>query len=324
MKANWKLALMGLAVLAFVACDKKNEPTALKITPAQAEVAVAATVQLTANLEVTWSSSNPDIAGVNDKGLVTGVAEGEATISAKAVKTNEVATCKITVTKGGVNPGEYTNPISVTDGSLADWDKLDPQYVFVAERPADAAYMGLKKVKVYADAYYINIQAEYDEEEIIDRTSVPFHCYFNTDNSDETGGGAGQWTDLNEDVLLEGFFFAAEEWDGDTPLDDGAPCAYEPDAFAWAGAVGAEDWAWEALTASAPFAFSQHVGNVVEIQLIRELVPVPTNAPWSADEFGVGFDIQQAWNSVGILPQVSPTDDNSAGKTVKLQVKIKK
>jgi hypothetical protein len=257
MKFNWKLALMGIAAVALVACKEKNTPS--------------------------------------------GGGEG-----------------------GEGGEGEYVNPISVTDGSLADWDKLDAQYVFVAERPADAAYMGLKKVKVYADQYYINIQAEYDAEEIIDHTSVPFHCYFNTDNSDATGGGAGQWTDLNEDVLLEGFLFAAEFDENDEPLDAGSPVAYEPGAFAWAGEVGAEAWAWEELTASAVFSFSQHVGNVVEIQMIRELIPVPTSAPWNADEFGVGFDIQQAWNSVGILPQVSPTDDNSAGKTVKLQVKIKK
>ena len=255
MKANWKIALMCVATLAFFACKDQNTP---------------------------------------DQGGQGG--------------------------QGGGGEQEYVNPISVTDNSLADWDALDQNYVFEAVCPEDAAYMGLKKVKVYADEYYINVQAEYDPQEIVDRSWTPFHFYFNTDNSDKTGG-FGQWTDLNCDVLLEGAVFALA--DEEDPTSAG-PCAYEPDAFAYGAEPGTDEWAWEALTAGGAFSASQHVGGIIEIQLIRELIPTPANAPWNADEFGVGFDIQQSWESVGILPQVSPTDENSAGRAHKLQVKIKK
>ena len=318
MKAN-KFFAIALAALAFVACEKKPEPSqTLTITPAQAEVAVAATVQLTANMEVTWSSSDATIASVNDKGLVTGVKEGEATITAKGVKVDGIATCKIKVTPGGVTPPP-TQGISVTDNSIEDWKTLPADKVASCECPADANYLGLKGAAVYADAVYINILVEYDPEEIIDRDWTPFHVYINTDNSDATGGYGDQWNDANTDILMEGAVFALA--DENDPASAG-PCAYEPDVFAWTGEVGGTGWTWEGLTVAAPFCQSQHVGNYIEFQMIRELIP--TTAGWNADEFGIGFDIQQAWESVGILPIASATDDNPNGHTVKLQVKINK
>lgn len=210
---------------------------------------------------------------------------------------------------------EYENPISVTDGSLADWDALDANYVFEAVCPEDGNYLGLKMIKVYADEYYINVQAEYDPEEIIDRAWTPFHFYFNTDNSDLTGGYGDQWLDANTDILLEGVVFA-----------DGEPCGYDPEANAWTGEVGGTGWSWEALTASADFVASQHVGNIIEFQFIRELIPAPMGAAWNAEEFGMGVDIQQNWESVGILPLASPESEGSdaTGHAHKLQVKIKK
>ena len=38
----------------------------------------------------------------------------------------------------------------------------------------------------------------------------------------------------------------------------------------------------------------------------------------------IGFDVQQNWSSVGILPCVSPTDENPSGLAPKLKVKINK
>lgn len=310
MKAN-KFFAIALAALTLMACNKKDEPQALKITPAQAEVSVGATVQLSANMEVTWSSSDAAIAGVNDKGLVTGIKEGEATITAKAVKSNGMATCKITVKAGGVTPPPAGADISVTDNSIDDWKALPAEKVASCECPDASAYLGLKGAAVYADAVYINVLVEYDPEEIPDRAWTPFHFYFNTDNSDLTGGYGDQWNDANVDILLEGAVFA-----------DDAPCAYDPGVSAWTGEVGGTGWSWEELTIPAPFCESQHVGNYIEFKMIRELIP--TTAGWNDSEFGVGFDIQQNWESVGILPIEAATDENPNGHTVKLQVKINK
>lgn len=315
MKAN-KFFAVALAALTLMACNKKDEPQAtLTITPATAEVAVGATVQLTANMEVTWSSSDATIAGVNENGLVTGVKEGEATITAKGVKVDGIATCKVTVKAGGVTPPPAD--ISVTDGSIEDWKALPAEKVASCECPDASAYLGLKGAAVYADAVYINVLVEYDPEEIVDRAWTPFHFYFNTDNSDLTGGYGDQWNDANTDILMEGAVFAAPEEGA-----EGVPCEYVPDVFAWTGEVGGTGWSWEQLTVAAPFCQSQHVGNYIEFKMIRELIP--TTAGWNDSEFGIGFDIQQSWESVGILPIEAATEENPNGHTVKLQVKINK
>lgn len=259
MKTNWKVALMCIATLAFVACKQKNQPT-------------------------------PPTPGPG----------------------------------GGGEEPEFVSKISVTDNSIADWEKVPAAFLATATRPTEAVYMGLKSVKVYADELYINILAEYDEEDIPDHTSVPFHIYINTDNSDETGGYGDQWNDANVDIMMEGFFFSATAWDEeDNPLDDGAPCAYEPVIVPWTGEVGGTGWGWgDALTPAGTFVHSQHVGKCVEMQMLRELIP--SLVGWNEKEFGIGFDIQQAWESVGILPLVNPTEENATGHTNKLQVKIDK
>lgn len=73
----------------------KADPTivsSITVSPATATIEKGATQQLTAtvepstaaNKEVEWSSSNTAVATVDANGLVTGVAEGEATITARA------------------------------------------------------------------------------------------------------------------------------------------------------------------------------------------------------------------------------------------------
>jgi hypothetical protein len=46
--------------------------------------------------------------------------------------------------------------------------------------------------------------------------------------------------------------------------------------------------------------------------------------PLNDSEFGIGFDIQQNWSSVGILPIGPDTEENPGGHVAKLKVKINK
>ena len=328
MKAN-KFFAVALAALTLVACEKKEEPTEqLTITPAVAEVSVGATVQLSANMEVTWSSSDATIAGVNENGLVTGNAKGEATITAKAVKSNAVATCKITVKEGGVTPPADVPEIDVTDNSLADWDALPAEYVVSAVCPEDAAMLGLKSVKVYATAMYINILVEPNMEDITDLAWVPFHVYLDIDNSDLTGGYGDEFADANTDLLLETAIFC-----------EGQPYAYNPAVFKWWGEVGGDGWNWEdpenpgnetnfwgAIIGEGqlPVGNSEYVDGKFEIQLLRELLGTVPGVEMNAGEFGIGFDIQQNWSSVGILPLGEDSEENPGGYVAKLKVKINK
>lgn len=256
MKFNWKIALMGIATLAFVACNN-NKPD----TP-----------------------DNPE------------------------------------------DPGDqpYEQQIFVNDNSLDDWANVPAEFIVEAKCPADAALLGLKSVKVYADEYYIFIQAEPNMDDVTDLEWVPFHVYLNTDNSDATGGYGDEFTDANSDICLEGAVFGS-----------GAAIPYAPGVFKWWGEVGGSGWEWTdpsvehtaddgwgAIVAEGNLqgTTSQFVNGKFEIQIMREMVP----ATWSEEAFGIGFDIQQNWSSVGVLPLVSPTDDNANGYTKKLTVKIDK
>ena len=264
MKFNWKLALMGLAVLAFVACDKKN-----------------------------------------------GGGGG-----------------------GGDDPEEeYVKVLSATDNTLADWESVPADKVVTVTCPENAAMLGLKSVKAYADEYYIFLQVEVNPDDVTDLAWVPFHVYINTDGSDATGGFSDEFTDPNADVLLEGAVFGKE----DAASLAGAAIPYAPAVFYWWGEVGGAGWEWadpsvehssdDGWGAIVPEGdlqgtTSQFVEGVIEIEIMRELVP--TQAGWSDTEIGLGFDIQQNWQSVGVLPCVAATDDNPNGHAAKLTLKIDK
>ena len=214
--------------------------------------------------------------------------------------------------------------ISVTDNSIAEWENLPAEYVVESQCPADASLTGLKSVKVYADGNCINILVEPNMADITDLSVVPFHVLLNTDNSDATGGYGNEFLDANTDVILEGFVFI-----------DGDVVSWNPSVFKWWGEVGGSGWEWTdpnvehsaadcwgALVCEGELTncASQFVDGKIEIQFLRELIP----ATWSDDAFGIGFDIQQNWSTVGVLPLVSPIYDNTQGYAKKLTVKIDK
>lgn len=216
---------------------------------------------------------------------------------------------------------EYVNPISVTDASLADWDGLEN--VATSVLPEGASMDGLKSVKVYADEMYINVAIEYNPEVVTDLAWTPLHMYINADNSAETGGFGDQWTDADAEIMLETVCFA-----------EGAPYNYNPAVFKWWGEVGGSGWLWTdpevegtsengwgAIVAegSLPIGNSQLIGNVFEIQLMWEMIPAPNG--WNEEGFTIGFDIQQEWNSVGILP-IAADDENGVVYGKKLAVKF--
>lgn len=107
-----KFLVFAMAALALVACDKEKQTTpedsTQKVTLSDSEISleVGATYQLTANVTVTWSSSNEAVATVSDAGLVTAVKEGNAIIVAK----NETsqASCLVKVANAGGSGGGGT------------------------------------------------------------------------------------------------------------------------------------------------------------------------------------------------------------------------
>ena len=219
---------------------------------------------------------------------------------------------------------EYVSPINVADGTAADWDALPAEFVATTVHAEGASMDGLKSVKVYADEMYINLLVEVNDDVVTVRDWTPFHVYINADNNAATGGFGDQWITADVDVMLETAIYA-----------DGAVNAYNPAVFKWWGADGESGWLWtnpevegtaengwgaEVPEGSMPIGTAQAVeGGKIEIQLMWELIP----ANW-ADKFTVGFDIQQEWNSVGILPNAADDETGSEVLAEKLEVTFNK
>ena len=205
---------------------------------------------------------------------------------------------------------EYASPITI-DGDFADWDALDASKVAVATCAAEPKYSALKTVKVYADAVYVNVYFEFVEDEITDTEWVPFHVYLDADNSDTTGGYGDQWTEPHSEWNMEG-----------AVMDAGAFCSYDPGLYPWEGGVGESGWLWgeSVLSSGSGIGTGAGSGNKYEFSLLREMLM----GVELADTFGVGFDIQQDWNSVGVLPNANVTDDNPSGLAPLLRVNVVK
>lgn len=79
--------------------------TGISISPTKANLEISKTLQLSSTLSpsnasnktVTWTSSDPNIAGVSSTGLVTGIKSGSVIITAKSQDGNFTATSQITV-----------------------------------------------------------------------------------------------------------------------------------------------------------------------------------------------------------------------------------
>ena len=81
--------------------------TSIEVSPTSKKMEVNQTAQLTATVnpadtteKVQWTSSNTDVATVNDTGLVTAKATGTATIPVKNSDGKKSATCVVEVTDG--------------------------------------------------------------------------------------------------------------------------------------------------------------------------------------------------------------------------------
>ena len=94
--------------------DKEINVTEVKLNKTETTILVGASETLVAtvlpedatNQKVSWKSSDEAVATVDDKGKVTGVKAGEATITVTTEDGEKTATCKVTVTDKEVNVTE--------------------------------------------------------------------------------------------------------------------------------------------------------------------------------------------------------------------------
>jgi hypothetical protein len=104
--------MFAMAVASFASCEKENEPviepvkvTAVKLNETALDLLVGEVIQLTATVypydaddkSVTWSSSKPSVATVDNNGNVTAKAVGEAIITVTTNNGGKTETCEFSV-----------------------------------------------------------------------------------------------------------------------------------------------------------------------------------------------------------------------------------
>ena len=127
------------------------EVTGVSLNSTSAELDINESLTLSAtvtpsnasDLSITWSSSNDNIAIVNSSGVVTGVGEGQATITAQSSNPSVAATCVVDVSDVIILP-RYDLSVSVVGGGTINLNPSGGTYdqgtVVELEAVSDAGY----------------------------------------------------------------------------------------------------------------------------------------------------------------------------------------
>jgi hypothetical protein len=111
----------------FVACDKDDDEavtavTGITLNEESIVLNVGENKSLSVNFQpdnatnknVTWTSDQAEIASVDKNGKITGIAVGDATITATTEDGKKTASCKVTVAQSFQFPQSYIGTLSVT------------------------------------------------------------------------------------------------------------------------------------------------------------------------------------------------------------------
>jgi uncharacterized protein YjdB len=144
--------------------DRPEEPVALvTVQPPAGKITVGETLKLNgltkaangaplSRRRVAWMSSAPTVAAVSSDGIVTGVSEGTATITAACERAVDVATIRVTpvpIAAVKVRPGR--GALKVTESLQLEVELADAQGVEVAPRPVRWASSDPSVVSVSRD-----------------------------------------------------------------------------------------------------------------------------------------------------------------------------
>jgi|GEM_PF-5093021 len=220
------------AVCAVTVKAKTIAVTGVSVDPAEVSLKVGKTKELTAVLEpenvtnknVTWSSSDEEVATVDENGKVTAVAAGTAEITVKTEDGEFTAVCTVKVTKkssGGSSSGSDDKLVSKVEVS----EETENGKVTVEK---DKAAEGSKvTIKVDPDEGYV-----VDEVTVTDKkgNKIPV-----TDNGD----GTYTFTMPDTEVSVDASFKKKEPVSN--PFADIRPSDYFYDAVLWAYENGITD-----------------------------------------------------------------------------------
>lgn len=166
MKTNFRISRTALAVLALlcagaVSCDDDKTDRKVGVTEVTLDKPVLAlTVGQTQRLAatvvpdnatdkgVTWHSDRPDVASVDETGLVAALAAGETTVTVTTVDGHRTAACKVTVTPAAIPVAEVRLDRSTLELTVGESGRLaarvlpedadDKTVVWHSDKPAVA------------------------------------------------------------------------------------------------------------------------------------------------------------------------------------------
>lgn len=121
----------------------------INLNSGSTETLIATIAPVGAYPNVVWSSSDDAVATVSAEGVVTAIAEGSATITAKTISGGFVATCEVTVTNGPTIAGKEYVDLGIRkshlDNRITPGSEYDRKIVFAthnigANNPEDFGY----------------------------------------------------------------------------------------------------------------------------------------------------------------------------------------
>lgn len=211
MKKQLLFAVVALSAALLVGCDpnKPTDPTSeasLTVTPKELVLVLGdSPISLTATLKpadagktIKWSSSNPDVVSVTNRGYVQALDYGDAYVYASVDGLKD--SCYIHV-QTFLESVVFNSAIELDEDTLYDLDKEGKPIVYEIESSSGEkyrAYKSLATLAVFSEGFYVNASGKLDgsKEGVILEFQAPM--YYATAYLNNTDRGTifclGEWT----------------------------------------------------------------------------------------------------------------------------------
>lgn len=207
------------------------------------------------NPSVTWTSSNPEVATVNESGVVTALTEGSTTITVSSVDGNKTATCVVSVAEfiPSSTPRDLTLAVSLPTGGRYFLQKDDLQYVNLDNYIVEGLYV------VGLSAFIVALNDASTNRVCYDAANTFFHL----PDGDQGVAISARFYDINS---------ALTSFGGEALKTGSSTCYY------WTSEKGSSSSSHRCFLGSGGSLYEQGDSNEY---YVREVVPLSYESPWT-------------------------------------------
>ena len=167
----------------------------ISINKSTATIKVDETLQLTAtsstDAEITWTSSDETVATVNEEGLVTGLKEGTAVITAKG--SDKTATCTVTV--------EPKTTTGTEDNEDGDWTDFSKTKLELERTDLAGANLKISDVTIKEGShYYLFITSNSNKPNVTSDDTTKIYLSYNKDSKKFNAVDLSKYVELNQEL----------------------------------------------------------------------------------------------------------------------------